>query len=236
MSSEVHEDRWSSRVVHVEALSPTVRRLVLEAAAPLNWRGGQHVALRRRAEQGPDSYYSFAAAADEPGQLRFELAVGRGPATIGELRLGDEVYASAPRGPAMLDQLPKEGPLLLVAMGTGVAPLRAVLQEHERGLRAGVNAPRPVTLVHGARQLEESLFAANFREVSREPWFEYVPVLSRPSADWQGKTGWVQDSVQGLVSPGTSCLVCGSLPMVEATRERLLAAGVEAGAILAEGY
>ncbi|HSC88161.1 MAG TPA: hypothetical protein VLC09_12850, partial [Polyangiaceae bacterium] len=51
-----------SRVIRVEALSPKVRRLWLALARPLSFRAGQHVALRREAQSGPDSYYSFAAA------------------------------------------------------------------------------------------------------------------------------------------------------------------------------
>ncbi|ARP92087.1 CDP-6-deoxy-delta-3,4-glucoseen reductase [Bordetella genomosp. 9] len=82
-------------------------------------------------------------------------------------------------------------PLLMVATGTGLAPIKAILES----LLDNPDCP-PVTLYWGMRT-EADLY---MRDVI-ESWkgrlyeFEFVPVLSRASASWQGRRGHVQDAV-----------------------------------------
>ncbi len=228
-------DRASCRVTHVEALSARVRRLEFRREAPLAFRAGQHVALGRVGDAEQVSYYSFASAFDPERPGHFELAVARGPSSIGEIELGDELLAQGPLGQVMLDVFPVDAPLVLVAMGTGVAPLRAVAQEVWRG-RNEATPPRSLWLVHGAREEEDCLFRGEFEAAARRGLLDYRPVLSRPTVDYAGRRGRVQDHLVELCSPSHRFLVCGSLGMVESTLELLHAHGVPAEHVFAEGY
>ena len=221
----------AARVVGSESLSTVVRRLVVQVAARYHWRAGQHVAVRRQPSQGPDSYYSFASADKYDNPTLFELAVGQGPATIGELALGDEVYLGPAQGPALLDLFAAPQPLILVGMGTGVAPLRAVIQESVANQEL-----RRMTLLHGCRSEEDRLFQEEFAELAERGVLDYRPVLSRGSADWTGLRGRIQAHLTPLVSDESCFMICGSKAMVDDVTTELLAAGTPRAHIHGEGY
>ncbi|HSC88019.1 MAG TPA: FAD-dependent oxidoreductase, partial [Polyangiaceae bacterium] len=166
----------------------------------------------------------------------FELAVGSGPSTLGELQLGDVVFASAALGRAMLDVFPGNGPLQLIAMGTGVTPLRAVIQEQVARQEKGELPARSLGLLHGCRDESEQLFADEFAGLRARGLLDYRPVLSRPEPGWPGLRGRVQEHVDAFSPTGASYLVCGSIGMVEDVVARLVSGGVSATSILAEGY
>lgn len=233
MTAPVSEERIPARVIEVEALSSTVRRIVLSPElSSYSWRAGQHVAIRRQRERGPDSYYSFASAHRSPGDPRFELAVSSVPsATIGELTLGDRVWLSPARGTVILKDLDAGRPLLLVGMGTGVAPLRATVQELRAGARKGA-----LTLLHGCRSEADRLFAEEFTESSAELGWSYSPVLSRASEGWAGLKGYVQDHLNEHLAEDVFCVICGSLAMVTDITQLLLARGIPRDQFIAEGY
>lgn len=107
-------------------------------------------------------------------------------------------------------------PLLLVAGGTGYAPIQAILRHVvERGAR------RDVRLYWGARTAAELYADARIREiVRRTPQLTYVPVLSEPVADWTGRRGCVHDAVLADHDSLTTLDVyaCGPPAMIEAVR------------------
>ena len=219
-------------VVASESLSPDVRRVVVSTSAPYPFRAGQHVALRFEGEGPLDSYYSYASAARTEAPYEFELAVGRGTGERPpEVPIGARIVISSPRGAGMLERIPPARSLLLVATGTGVAPLRALIEEAHR-LEVAV----PVRLLHGCRTEADRLFAAQFEALAERGWLGYFPVLSRPSAGWRGLVGHVQDHLARVLVDRPVCAVCGSMTMVEDVTRLLLEQGVDAVDIFAEGY
>jgi len=231
MTLEHPTKRTVVRVVAAEPLSPSVRRLKVQAAESYAWRPGQHVALRRKADAGPDSYYSFASAEPATAVAEFELAIGPGPATIGELEVGDELHAGPAQGLDMLAAFPAPRPLVLIAQGTGIAPLRAVIQEATRSERPG-----GLTLLHGCRTERDRLFLDEFSEWEAAGRLEYLPVLSRPSSSWTGLAGRVQAHLDRVASADRAYLICGSLSMVTSTAAELVERGVPSDSLFAEGY
>ncbi len=231
MTADLPTKRTVVRVVAAEPLSPTVRRLRVQAAQSYSWRPGQHVALRRQPDAGPDSYYSFASTEAATALAEFELAIGLGPATIGALQVGDELHASPAQGLDMLAAFPAPRPLVLIAQGTGIAPLRAVIQEAVRRQRPG-----GITLLHGCRTEGDRLFSDEFCRWEAQGHLEYLPVLSQPSPSWAGLSGRVQAHLDRVASPDRAYLICGSLSMVTSTAAELTERGVPADGLLAEGY
>jgi NAD(P)H-flavin reductase len=127
----------------------------------------------------------------------------------------------APFGRLTVDPT-SDRPLLLVAGGTGLAPMRAIVDELARSGRR-----RPTHLYFGVRTAREVYDAKVLAELDREhDWLTVVTVVSDDSR-WTGRSGLVGGAVIDDGDWSTAeVLVCGSPPMVEATVKLLVEAGV----------
>jgi NAD(P)H-flavin reductase len=157
-------------------------------------------------------------------------------ALVRQLSRGDTVRLAAPVGQQLT--LPEHGPqsdLLLVAGGTGLAPLRAVLQQINRKWETTRSAPR-VHLFHGSRMPWNLYDNKNLNELARKPWFDYTPVVSEDRS-YPGARGLV-----GTVAARSgdwsrrTVLVCGPPQMVLHTVGELKAVGVPASSIRREQF
>jgi NAD(P)H-flavin reductase len=206
------------------ALSPRVRSVELHVPGSFNWRAGQHVGVSGVAGSGA-RYYSFASMPSARGTV--ELCVGDSD-DAPAFPLGGQVVLSLPGGqPAVPSPVAS---LVLVGVGTGVAPLRAVVQEQEQLAR-----PPRITLLVGFRSERDVLYESEFARRAAEGALDYRPVLSQPGSGWTGRTGRVQAHLGELPRAERYC-VCGKLSMVEEVRGMLLAAGVGWAQLFAEGY
>lgn len=240
----------SATVVEVELLTPRVRRVVVDVPHDYAWEPGQHLALRVRADSAP-RYYSIASAPPVlalPGAVwpaaasipsaSGETVLGRLELVMGEsseaapLDVADRVLLSMPTGERAVPR-DHRGPTVLVGVGTGVAPLRAVVQE-----RASLGLE--TLLLVGSRTLEEALFHGEFEALAAHGLLRYLPVLSQPSGEWSGLVGRVQEHLGFLegvhTAPGAHFAVCGSRAMVDDVVTLLLASGAAHDRIFAEGY
>lgn len=187
-------------------------------------------------------YLSPANAPRTDGTIEFHVrAAGRfSTHLVRKLREGDRVLLGSPVGTALssYDRSP-DVPLLLVAGGTGVAPLRAVVEALRRG------PGRATTLVVGGRTPDDLYDDWALRElVSTAPgqswqpggWLRYVPTVES-GWQWQGAVGTAGDTAVRL-GPwrDTDVLVCGSPEMTRATVAILTVSGVPPERILAESF
>jgi len=145
-------DLFSVAVVYQkEMLSPDVCRLLLEPATSLYYHAGQFINLRR--QDGLTRSYSLASIPQEDYYL--ELHIKRMPGgalsnwIIDTLQPGDEIDIQGPQGRSYYSVSNKSQPILLVATGTGLAPMlgiaRDALQDGHQG---------DIHLYHGSRTLE----------------------------------------------------------------------------------
>ncbi|WP_405096421.1 globin domain-containing protein [Micromonospora sp. NBC_01412] len=185
-------------------------------------------------------YLSPANAPRPDGTIEFHVrAAGRfSTHLVRRLRPGDQVLLGTPVGTALssYDRSPHL-PLLLVAGGTGLAPLRAVVE----ALRQGPG--RATTLVVGGRTAEDLYDDRVLRELASTwpsggagGWLRYVPTVE-VGWQWSGAVGTAADTA-GRLGPwwDTDVLVCGSPEMTRETIGALVATGVPAERILAESY
>lgn len=121
--------------------------------------------------------------------------------------------------------------LLLVAAGSGIAPLRAVLQ---RLLRQRQQFGH-VALYYGERTESDFAYRGEL-EALRAAGVAVELVLSRPSAGWRGGVGYVQDQLRALpppwLGPGTVALLCGQSGMISEVTALLAAHRVPPSQIL----
>jgi ferredoxin-NADP reductase len=232
---------FEARLVRARPLAPTVRELTFERAdgQPMEFEPGQWVSayfagLEPPAEETKRSY-SIASAPD--GSPRFDLAVTRvqdGPAStrLHTMEPGAALRFQGPqgfftRGTRSLKPLPEDpamsAPALMIATGTGVTPMRSMLQAS-----AAQGPLTPVILVLGVRHEADLLYGDEFRALAQaHTAFRFVPTLSQPGPGWDGRRGYVQTHVrelwQELAAGGAAphAYVCGLERMVGSVREML---------------
>ncbi len=224
---------FGATVSAIERLAEDVIGLHLTLDRPITYAAGQYAELSIPGIDGGRSY-SFARSCPPDGctAVEFHVRLLPGGAFSGWLadgaRVGDGLALSGPAGAFTLRAAPR--PLLLVAGGTGLAPILALLDEV-----AAAPVARAVTLLHGARA-EQGLYGAERIAELRASWpapFDFVPVLSDAAASgsWHGATGLVTDhlaaSSAAALLEDADAYLCGPPAMIDAGIERLLALGFD---------
>ncbi|AKF08390.1 ferredoxin--NADP reductase [Sandaracinus amylolyticus] len=207
-------------------LSPTVRELVFRTTdgRAFDFLAGQWVKLHLGG--GIDRDYSIASAPDASAPDRFALAVtlvegGPGSERLHAMELGTRVDARGPNGLFVREDAERDAPALYVGTGTGLAPLRAMLQEELRR----EDGP-PQVLLFGSRTEEDILWREELEGwAARHPRFRLELTLSRADTRiWKGRCGWVQHHLHELLPtmPGAPHVyVCGLSKMVSEVRRTL---------------
>src|SRR6266446_9448087 len=140
----------------------TARTKSLTLSVP-NWPGhlaGQHVDLRLTADDGYQAERSYSIASPPEDGQHITLTIERlddgevSPYLTEELRPGDELELRGPIGGYFVWEERLGGPLLLVAGGSGLVPLRSMLRH-----RAAAGSTVPTRLILSSRSAEDQLYA-----------------------------------------------------------------------------
>lgn len=186
------------RVLQTERLAPDVMKLVLGLPAnePLVFLAGQYVEIE--IGQGERRSYSMANAPNAEGARQLELHVRHFPGgrftdrVFDRLKVREMLRIEAPLGTFYLREH-ADGPMVLLASGTGFAPIKALL-EHA----AAKSIVRPTTFYWGGRRRADLYMLAWVEAwVAAHPHVRFVPVLSDPTPEcaWSGRTGFVHRAV-----------------------------------------
>ena len=200
-AAEQHEDvapaSWEADVVRVERRSVEVAVVEVAPREPFPYRAGQSVAVEIPQRPRLWRYFSPANAPDPSGRLQFHIQPIAGglvsTAVVRRLSQGDTIKMGAPVGEQLT--LPENGPLpdlLMVAGGTGLAPLRAVLEQIDRGWEATGSARGCIcSTARGCPGT--STTTSTSAGLARKPWFDYTPVVSEDPTYYgaQGLVGTV---------------------------------------------
>ncbi len=188
---------------------------------------GQYVHLRLPGhEEG-----LFALASPPSSSPRWDLLVKEGsPLTdaLIHLPLGGRVDVSPPEGRGFPLEQARGKDLLLFATGSGISPIRAVIES----IRQEREAYGQVTLYFGVRTPTSFAYARDF-EAWEQTSIRVVRTVSQPDAgSWQGLTGYVQAHLaEEPLKPGTLAFLCGQQEMVQGVMEALQARGLPQSAI-----
>lgn len=214
-----------AEVVGTRPESATSRTLELRPADWPGHRAGQHVDLRLTAEDGYEARraYSIASAPEDP---YLELTVERlddgevSPYLAGEVRVGDAIELRGPIGGHFTWSADEGGPLLLVAGGSGVVPLRAMLRH-----RSATGSAVPARLLLSARTLADVYYRDELPGLA-----ELGVTLTRAApAGWTGATGRVDTAMLEAFAPAPAdaprTFVCGPTAFVETVAGALVDLG-----------
>ena len=230
-----------TRVVAKHVETPRVMTLRLESDA---WPGhlpGQHVDVRLTAEDGYQAQRSYSiASAPDAGSLDLtveEIANGEvSPYLSEELRPGDHLELRGPIGGYFTWTEADGGPLLLVAGGSGVAPLMSMLRYWE-----AIGSAIPATLLYSSRSWDEIIYREELDRFSAEPLLRVIHTLTRSHPDgWDGYTRRIDaamlEDATGEQEPGRLAYVCGPTQLVENVANDLVVLGYPTDRVKTERF
>lgn len=227
----------SLQVVKVQSLCNGVHQLVLQgdALCNLEYWPGQY--LNIDVGDGRQRSFSMANATCCEGEVQLHVReIDGGMFTQGKLlnlQQGDSLNVSMPAGSFYYHEKDWR-PMVFVATGTGIAPLRAILES----LLDNEDCP-PISLYWGMRSEADLYQQAEFEAWSSRLYeFEFIPVLSQASAEWQGRTGYVQDAVASDFDDLSehAMYLCGSPTMINDARRLFTERGADASFIYADAF
>jgi ferredoxin-NADP reductase len=234
--------RWLlAEVVELVFETPRVTSLVLDVPGWAGHRPGQHVDVRLTAEDGYQAQrsYSIATPADDE---RIVLTVERleggevSPFLTEELRPGDRFELRGPIGGYFVWDGSSTAPLHLVAGGSGVVPLMAMLRHRKA---AGVDAP--ATLLYSSRTFEGVIYREELDGLADgDQALRVVHTLTREQPDgWDGYARRIDGEMLAEVFGGAgdaAVFVCGPTRFVEVAADGLVALGYEPGRVRTERF
>lgn len=208
-------------------------RLAIAAGGPFNFSAGQYAQIEFAS--GLSRHYSMASTPAEK-KLAFQLrrsANGKTNSYVAQLKLGDRVTVSGPFGSSYL-RSKHTGPVLLVAGGSGLAPIYSVLCS-----LLGRGSGERVALYFGVRNERDvyhERFLANL--AAKHDNFCYQIVLSEPDGESGRRRGLVHQAVAEDVADaaGYTAYLAGPPAMVEAIGQLLLGRGVARRDIHADAF
>ena len=230
-----------ARVVDVIDETPRCRSLVLDLS---NWpghRAGQHVDVRLRAEDGYQAQRSYSIASS-PEERHITLTVERldagevSPYLAEVLQCGDQLELRGPIGGYFTWRVADGGPLLLVAGGSGIVPLMAMIR-HRAAQGSGV----PTHLLYSSRDFDEIIYRQELEQLAGDSTLmvTHTLTLNQPP-DWTGHERRIDRTMLAEVAwpPSEQPLVfvCGPTSLVESVASALVELGHDPSRIKTERF
>jgi ferredoxin-NADP reductase len=220
--------QWmTAKVAEVIEETPRVRSLKLDVPDWPGHRAGQHVDVRLTAEDGYQAQRSYSIAS-APEATQVMLTVERitdgevSSYLAGEARAGDKFELRGPIGGYFVWTPALGGPLFLVAGGSGIVPLMAMLRH-----RAAAKSPVPATLLYSSRSDADIIYRAELEQLAGQgDGFTVKHTLTRERpAGWSGLTRRIDRAMLQSIgfAPDTHprIFVCGPTPLVETVARSL---------------
>ncbi|MFL5663806.1 MAG: ferredoxin reductase [Ktedonobacteraceae bacterium] len=238
--------RLSWQLGEVVATQPETAQTKSITLALPTWRGhraGQHVDVRLSAEDGYQAERSYSIASPPEEQPRVTLTVERlddgevSPYLVEELRVGDQLELRGPIGGYFVWEARMGGPLLLVAGGSGIVPLMAMLRH-----RAATGSTVATRLLYSSRSYADIIYRDELdRLIKSTTMLEVLHTLTR--AQPPGWTGYHRridtDMLRDVAWPSDQyplMYICGPTPFVETAAASLVTLGHEPGRVKTERF
>ena len=223
--------------------TPAVRSLTLELPGWPGHRAGQHVDLRLTAEDGYSVERSYSIASEPERDGEVDISVERiedgevSPFLHDVVVVGDRLEVRGPVGGYFVWEPSLGGPLILVAGGSGVVPLMAMVrQRHRAGSRV------PTRLLFSSRHVEEIIYRDELDDLAAAgDGFEVIHTItrSRPPG-WTGYDRRIDDRMLAeVIEPlgiAARAYICGPTALVEVAANALVRLGLPADRVRTERF
>ncbi|TCK27791.1 globin domain-containing protein [Pseudonocardia endophytica] len=216
---------WLGRVVDHRRIGWDLAVVTVEASHPVPYQAGQYVSVETPHRPRLWRYLSPANAPRQDGTIEFHVrAVDNGwvsRAIVAHCQIGETWRIGPPMGRMAVPQNSNRE-LLMVAGGTGAAPMKALLDE----VRQRPRPPRTQVFVGGRTWDDLYDFTALRRLSFSYPWLDVIPVVESEAETSGAEIGTLADVVTRYGAwSDHDVLVCGSPAMIRSTVSRMLVAG-----------
>ena len=240
-----------SKVIAIKELTHDVKEIALELVHPpkVVFKAGQYIAIevtemRDGLPRQNNRPYSIVSPPEEDRVIKLCVNLvqgGPGPSHLHALDVGSELrflhpfgYFTVNTGLPSCSGVETVLPLLFVATGTGIAPIRSMIEHliHQK-------TERPMRLVWGLRHGRDLYYQDDFVTLSRiYPLLKTTTTLSQPSSDWPGAVGRVTTllSREETQPENLEAYLCGNMDMIREVRAILLEKGLNKQAIHFEKF
>jgi ferredoxin-NADP reductase len=216
-----------AKVTSVTRETDSVVTIELDPPDWLGHRAGQHLDLRLTAEDGytAERSYSIASAPGEPVAITVERLEGGevSPHLTEDLQAGDELELRGPIGGYFVWEPGDGGPLMLLAGGSGVVPLRSILRHRRRS-----GSAVPTRLLYSARTLPDVIYRGELDRDHDGAQVIYTLTRSQPPG-WTGHTGRIDRALlteaAWAAEASPLAFICGPTSFVETAAAGLVGLG-----------
>lgn len=235
--------RWrTAEVLRTIDETPRVKSFVLSVPGWPGHRAGQHLDLRLTAEDGYQAQRSYSIAS-EPESPRLMLTVEHleggevSSYLASQVRPGDRFELRGPIGGYFVWNVGLGGPLFLVAGGSGIAPLMAMLRH-----RAAANSAIPTVLLYSSRSFDDIIYRDELAALAaRSDGLSVVHTLTRRQPPgWRGGGRRIDRDMLAEIGAAAGArpriFICGPTSLVESAARVLLELGHERELIKTERF
>jgi ferredoxin-NADP reductase len=229
-----------AELVEVVIETPRVKTIVFDVPGWPGHRAGQHVDVRLTAEDGYQAERSYSIASARDG-TRVALTVQRledgevSPYLTDELRPGDTIELRGPIGGYFVWEPSEGGPLMLVAGGSGIVPLMAMIRT-----RAAARDDTETRLLYSSRSQGDVIYRDELQRLSGNGLTVVHALTDSQPPGWKGYARRVDAEMLAEVAPSQAerphFYACGPTPFVEAVAEALVGQGHDPRAIKTERF
>ena len=223
--------------------TPNVRSFTLELPGWPGHRPGQHIDLRLTAEDGYSVERSYSIASEPEREGEIDITVERiddgevSPFLDDVVVSGDRLEVRGPIGGYFVWEAALGGPLMLVAGGSGVVPLMAMIRHRHK---AGSTVP--TRLLFSSRHADEIIYRDELeRFAAAGDGFEVIHTLtrSRPPG-WTGYDRRIDDRMLAeVIEPlgvNARTYICGPTALVEVAANALVRLGLPPDRVRTERF
>ncbi len=215
-----------AKIKSINKLNDTVIEVILRLPPNSNfgYNSGQYINITKGTIKRS---YSIANACNETGLITFLIKkYENGQMSnfwFNEAKENDLLRIEGPLGSFFLRETDAEN-IIFLATGTGVAPIKAILESIIETPNKFSN--KKIWIFLGARNESDIFWQPN--ELNEIPNLKYIPVLSRASEVWKGEKGYVQDILikQNIPLENAQVYACGSNIMIESAKKLLFENGL----------
>jgi len=231
------------KVTAIRAETPGVNSFTLELPSWRAHRAGQHYDVRLTAADGYQAQRSYSIASPPSRAGEVDLTIERiadgevSPYFHDVIEVGDRVELRGPIGGYFAWEPPLGGPLLLVAGGSGVVPLMAILRE-----RASAEARPPAALLYSSRTFDDVIYREELDALAAaDAGLRVIHTLTRAQPpDWTGHARRIDRAMlaEAIAAAGAEPLayICGPTLLVEAAANGLVELGVPPARVRTERF
>ncbi len=230
---------YNAEIIEIKDLTPTVKEFTIDLKEKFNFKAGQFVNLSIN-ENNEIIRRAYSIASNPNNTSKIELCIklvenGKLTPKLFSKKIGDSVDIKGPLGLFTLEKATKNK-LVFIGTGTGIAPLRSMILDElnkqnqilESDIEEGVAESREIILIAGVRYDNEILYKQEFEELAKNnPNFKYIPIVSRPSDNWIGRRGHVQDNFDMIDINNSNIFICGLPAMFEGAKQKLIEMGMD---------